>query len=603
MAIQTYINPTNNEEINFETASIIIQLPDECKEEWFLRYSSGNLSKLIVSGGEISITRYEGFHLDVDTRRVRSDDEINVDFAAFLPPFICISVLFAVSKNYSPSSIGPHMNDNNNLHFSMQIAEMIRKNQYLNEIQIDKDFPLSLCLKEPFLLNLSPDQHLVTEKQISSAIETISYYENKGKELWPVSICIEPLPSSEIGDTMTCRDAWTKALGQSWFEAEYLLSRFCPEAALGGRFSKLVNYCLWLFQWTEAMNIGSKEKDEYNGNPIMALEKIVSEWRAWSKIHDLDLNRAESKYYIPYWNRECIKDIRNTLGNPSFEALFPSFDCNKIRSEQQSALNGLTSQYNFAYNPLAAAGIELANVVLEHAVSPPYAAWCTNTLISRQKDGFRSIERCGNILVKELMTDIIHPTLCCNGSCSLSAGANLNSIYLRQKEIDAVIGVEQNFGINVSSRCKHIDDLWALANKYIYIIDRYFKDSSLQFLNNIPSNISIRILISDDDGNGSKRRNDLRLALSKINTSNLLVKIVHSSAAKSSHPLHDRYVFSEDWGISLSSSLEAIGSDSIWAFKLEDYHRLQQRYFDYFWNTTIGTNVQYGPRVFIVNDL
>ena len=604
MAIQTYINPANSEEINFETASIIIQLPDECKKEWFLRYNSGKLSKLIVSGGELLTTPYEGFHLDVDTRRVKSEEEIDIDFAGFLPPFICISVLFAVSKKYSGLSIGPHMNENSNLHFSMQIAEIIKKNQYLSKILINKDFPLSLCVQEPYLLNLSPDQHLVTEKQYLNAIETISYYESKGKDLWPVSICMEPLPTSKIESTMTCRDTWTRALGQAWFEVEYLLSRYCPEAALGGRFSKLVNYCLWLYQWTEGMGIGSREEDVKNGGPILALQKIVSEWRAWSKIHDLDLNRSERKDYIPDWNQEYVKDIRDTLGNPSIDVLLPSYNSNKIELEQQSALNGLISQYNFAYNPLAAAGVELANIVMEQIVRLPHATWCINTKKEQQKDGFRSIINCGNILVKELKIDIVNPALCNNGNCSLSEGVSLNSIYLRQKEINDIIGIEQNFGFSANARCRHIDDLWALANQYIYIVDRYFKDSNLQFLKNVPNNITIRILISDDDGQmGRKRRDYLRLALAGMNISNLEVKVVNCSSAKSSHPLHDRYVFSKDWGVSLSSSLDAIDSNAIWAFKLDDYNRLQQRYFDYFWNIPLGTRVQYGPRIFTVNYL
>ena len=53
-----------------------------------------------------------------------------------------------------------------------------------------------------------------------------------GTQIWPVYICVEPLPFPDFEDTLSCRSQWTQSLGKAWFRAEELIAKFCPEAAL-----------------------------------------------------------------------------------------------------------------------------------------------------------------------------------------------------------------------------------------------------------------------------------------------------------------------------------------------------------------------------------
>ena len=602
MAKQKYANPETLAEVWLETASTLIQLPNSCQKEWVEAYISGELSKIIISNGRIHLQEYDGFHLDVDTRRVDSDEEIHIDLARLLPPFINVGVLFAINNDYNPFSIGPHMNENPELKFSKQLVELIKKNPGIEKELISKNIPLTLCIKEPYLLGLSPDQFIFDDKQLYEAIKVLEYYSAKGKKFWPVSICIEPLPLKSVEETLTCRSTWTNNLSQAWFEAEHLISKYCPEASLGGRFSKLLNLSIALYHWTEVMDIGSIEEDELNGSPILALQNIVAEWRSWSRIHNIEIQRSRVPDFVPNWNIESVKDLRNTLDNPAMDALLLSFTKQKITSDQQSVISGLTHQYNFAYNPLAVAGIEIVDIVLKQSIHSPGAAWCINTSTSRQEDGFNSIEKCGQVLVRNLKSDVVYPRKCNDTKCLFGEGLTIEQIYKRQKEIDDCIGNEQCFGV-VSGSSKPISTLWKLCKNYLYIVDRYFKEESLIHLQSIPQGIEVKILLSDDDQRGVARRNKLRQSLKNNTYPFVEIKVVTCTHGASSHPLHDRYVFSSDWGASLSSSLDAINSNALWVFKLEDYQKLQQIYFEYFWTKPLGSAVQYGNRSFTVNNL
>lgn len=592
MAIQTYINPETGEQLKLQTASSI-KFVDRIEGEWEKAYHSGELSSLMVSSEGIQIYPYRGFHLDVDIRRVDCTDEIDVDLALHLPPFINVSVLFGVSPKYEFNSIGPHMNDDTSLSFSSQIKEALEKKTELSGTKIHPNIPLSLCAKEPNFLGISPDQLFHKKSDLTNASKVINQYADKGNVCWPISICIEPIPKSSILESLTYRSIWTKRLGQSWFEVEYLISKFCPEASLGGRFSKLINMCLWLYQWCEGMKIGSEEENQLFGGTIDALRIIQNEWRVWSKLRELNLCQNKE---IPNWSELDVDLLSEVLDNPAVNSLKNCFLKKKITDEHLALLSSLSTQYKVWNNPLAIAGTKIASIVLDEIDHPSQALWCVETKIETQEDGFVSISKCGEMFVKKKKTDILVPTRC--SSCEEGLGGkNLKAIYERQQLIDGCIGIEQRFGRRTYLDCKDIYELWSLVGTKLNIIDRYLDKSTIPYLEKVPKSIPIQILVSDDDVLGANRLNSLLNAIRKSSIKSTLdIKAVSCKKGPSSHPLHDRYVFSDDWGASLSSSLNALNSDSLWVFKIEDYHKMKIKYFDYFWSLPLGVPTYYGPR-------
>jgi len=407
----------------------------------------------------------------------------------------------------------------------------------------------------------------------------------------------------DFEDTLSCRSQWTQSLGKAWFRAEELIAKFCPEAALKGRFSRQINQCLWLYRWAESGIIKSKEDDEIQGGPALALQETIAEWRAWSQIGHLELNLLKNRDFIPKWNNAIIQDIRNTLENPLLDALLLGFVSNKISPEQKAVLLALSSQYNIAYNPLAVIGSQISKTVAERTIISPGVSWCQDTAFKIQEDGFISIENCGHVMIKETKDAPELNRLCDGDICNFNQEPTLNMIWERQKQVEDCIGMEQRFGIQTNQDYKNISDLWNLSNQYLYIVDRYFKEASLQYLLSIPTGVTVKVLMSDDGPGGSQRRDRLKTAL----TNNLLpfleIKVVSCTQGASAHPIHDRYVFSTDWGASLSSSLDAIGSNALWVFKIEDYQKLQEKYFEFFWSKTPGEIYNYGPRNFKVHNL
>ncbi|WP_138751392.1 hypothetical protein [Paenibacillus sinopodophylli] len=599
MAIQTYLNPETEEQLKLQTVSSLILL-DGIENEWKNAYDSGGLSSLVVSSDGLKIYPYRGFHLDVDTRRVDCTNEIDVDLAMHLPPFINVSVLFGVSPEYEFNSIGPHMNDDINLTFSAQIKEILKIKPELSETKIHPNIPLSLCAKEPYLLKISPDQLLCKESDLTNAIEIINMYAGKGNVCWPISIRIEPIPTCSVHETLTSKSEWTKRLGQSWFEVENLISRYCPEASLGGRFSKLVNMCLWLYQWHEGMKIGSEEENQLFGGTIDALRIIQNEWRAWSKLHEL--NKCQN-IGIPNWSERDVDLLSKILGNPGVYSFKNCFVNKRITDEHHALLSSLSTQYKVWYNPLAIAGTKIASITLDEIEHPSEALWCVETKIETQEDGFINICNCGEMFVKKKKVDTLVPMRC--GFCDASFGqVNLRTIYERQQFIDGCIGVEQRFGRTTHSDCKDISELWSLVGTKLNIIDRYLDKSTIRYLEKVPTSIPIRILVSDDDAVGATRLNSLLTTIRKSRIKRTLeIKVVSCKKGHSSHPLHDRYVFSDDWGASLSSSLNALNSDSLWIFKIDDYHKMKIKYFDYFWNLPSGVPTNYGPRQISVRQI
>ncbi|MBN2790133.1 MAG: hypothetical protein JXR69_08080 [Candidatus Delongbacteria bacterium] len=104
--------------------------------------------------------------------------------------------------------------------------------------------------------------------------------------------------------------------------------------------------------------------------------------------------------------------------------------------------------------------------------------------------------------------------------------------------------------------------LETLSMDYLKIIDPYFFPSELELLNDIPSDIEIKIItyaVSQksyaDKLNLFKEKLDY---LRRERMGDISVKLIKFQN-RDQTPLHDRAIFSKDWGISLSNSLSQIG--------------------------------------------
>ena len=103
-----------------------------------------------------------------------------------------------------------------------------------------------------------------------------------------------------------------------------------------------------------------------------------------------------------------------------------------------------------------------------------------------------------------------------------------------------------------------------LSLDYLKIIDPYFFPSELELLNDIPKDIEIKIItyaisqqnFSDKFKLFKEKLKDIR----KERLADVSVKVIKFQN-RDQTPLHDRAIFSKDWGLSLSNSLSQIGAN------------------------------------------
>jgi hypothetical protein len=101
-----------------------------------------------------------------------------------------------------------------------------------------------------------------------------------------------------------------------------------------------------------------------------------------------------------------------------------------------------------------------------------------------------------------------------------------------------------------------------LSLNYLKIIDPYFFPSELELLNGIPNDIEIKIITFAISQKSyvdklklfKEKLKDIR----KIRMADISVKLIKFQN-RDQTPLHDRAIFSKDWGLSLSNSLSQIG--------------------------------------------
>jgi hypothetical protein len=144
----------------------------------------------------------------------------------------------------------------------------------------------------------------------------------------------------------------------------------------------------------------------------------------------------------------------------------------------------------------------------------------------------------------------------------------------------------------------------SLSDKYIKIADPYFFPSELELLKDIPDDIEIKIITyalmldeyKDKLASFKQKLQDFR----DQRFGSVQVKLI-KFANRNQTPIHDRALFSLDWGLSFSNSLSQIGAKhDIIARRILSKER-ETREFDDFW--FIGNEAKRGGRVLKVKVL
>jgi hypothetical protein len=141
-----------------------------------------------------------------------------------------------------------------------------------------------------------------------------------------------------------------------------------------------------------------------------------------------------------------------------------------------------------------------------------------------------------------------------------------------------------------------------MSEKYIKIVDPYFFPSELELLRGIPDDIDIKIisyaLITDE------YKDKLAVFKQKLQEfreqryGSVQVKLIKFSN-RNQTPIHDRTLFSQDWGLSFSNSLSQIGSkhDIVVRRILSKEREITD--FDDFW--FVGNEAKRGGKILKIN--
>ncbi len=141
-----------------------------------------------------------------------------------------------------------------------------------------------------------------------------------------------------------------------------------------------------------------------------------------------------------------------------------------------------------------------------------------------------------------------------------------------------------------------------MSEKYIKLVDPYFFPSELELLKGIPDDIDIKIisyaLMTDD------YKDKLAVFKQKLQEfrdqrfGSVHVKLI-KFANRNQTPIHDRAVFSQDWGLSFSNSLSQIGAkhDIVVRRILSKEREITD--FDDFW--FIGNEAKRGGKILKIN--
>ncbi len=213
-------------------------------------------------------------------------------------------------------------------------------------------------------------------------------------------------------------------------------------------------------------------------------------------------------------------------------------------------------------------------------------------------------------LEKQIYREIIRDNIKLGEIEGLKAGDSdklidrITNFYYRYKLLNEKL--PDNFTIEMKNPDQGKNTLLMLiegmSEKYIKIVDPYFFPSELELLKGIPDDIDIKIisyaLMLDE------YRDKLAVFKQKLQEfresrfGSVQVKLI-KFASRSQTPIHDRALFSTDWGLSFSNSLSQIGSKHDIVVRRILSKERETTDFDDFW--FIGNEAKRGGKVLKIN--
>ncbi len=130
-----------------------------------------------------------------------------------------------------------------------------------------------------------------------------------------------------------------------------------------------------------------------------------------------------------------------------------------------------------------------------------------------------------------------------------------------------------------------LTELLQSAQRYVYIVDPYFNLKSLSWIEQVNQGITVKVLLYHLD-NEIEKHHTFITALKRIREGRKspiqvrFIKFKHTGGT----PLHDRFIFSGQWGLQMGNGLDVIGAKDISIGYIKDNKTHQENFFDNYWN-------------------
>lgn len=138
---------------------------------------------------------------------------------------------------------------------------------------------------------------------------------------------------------------------------------------------------------------------------------------------------------------------------------------------------------------------------------------------------------------------------------------------------------------NPNPGIKKLSELLQTAQRYVYFVDAYFNLKSLSWVDQINPGITVKILLYHID-NEFEKHHAFITALQRLREGRKAPIIVRFIKYKNTQgtPLHDRFIFTGQWGLSVGNGLDAIGLKDINVSYISDFKIFQNKFFDSYWD-------------------
>lgn len=130
-----------------------------------------------------------------------------------------------------------------------------------------------------------------------------------------------------------------------------------------------------------------------------------------------------------------------------------------------------------------------------------------------------------------------------------------------------------------------LKQLLSSARRYLFFSDPYFNCSSLKWLFNVDNQVSIKILLAslDEELEEHAEFTELLNRFRSERQAPVLVRVV-KFRNRAKWPIHDRYIFSESWALSMGNGFDAIGKQDITCSFLSNPREFKKNTFEKYWN-------------------